>query len=438
MTKEGHSQAYQIARARYAELGVDTESAIAALAQVSLSVHCWQGDDVGGFERPHASLSGGGIQVTGSHPGRARTVEELRADLDKALSLIPGRHRVSLHAMYGEFGEEAIDRDRYEPRHFQGWVQWAQERGVKLDFNASCFSHPKAESGFTLSHRDSGIRSFWIEHVKRCREIAAFMGRQLGGFCIHNLWVPDGEKDAPVDRWGRRGLLKASLDEIYAVEYPAEQMKDALESKLFGIGSEAFVVGSHEFYLGYVLSRPRPARPAMVCLDLGHFHPTESIADKLSSILQFSDELLLHISRGVRWDSDHVVALDDAVREVMAEVVRGGALDRVHLALDFFDASMSRVGAWVIGARASLQALLAALLEPREELARADGRGDGFARLALLEEAKLMPLGAVWEEWCARAGVPGGAEWRREVARYEADVISRRGRGGGPAGPPRG
>jgi len=433
MTEEMAGKAYEMARNRYAELGVDTESALAALSQVSLSVHCWQGDDVGGFERPQASLSGGGIQVTGSHPGKARTVGELRADLEKALSLIPGRHRVNLHAMYGEFGGERVDRDQYQPRHFRGWVQWAQERGVKLDFNATCFSHPKAESGFTLSHRDRGIRGFWVEHVKRCREIAAFMGLELGGCCIHNLWVPDGEKQTPVDRWGRRELLKAALDEIYATEYPAEQMKDALESKLFGIGSEAFVVGSHEFYLAYALSRGK-----MVCLDLGHFHPTESIADKLSSILQFSDELLLHISRGVRWDSDHVVVLSDEVREVMAEMVRGGALSRVHLALDFFDASISRVGAWVIGARATLQALLAALLEPRGKIGEAEQAADSFARLSLLEEAKLLPLGAVWAEYCARAGAPTASECREEIAGYEADVTSRRENGGRGADLPRG
>jgi L-rhamnose isomerase len=433
MTEEMAGKAYELARKRYAELGVDTESALAALSQVSLSVHCWQGDDVGGFERPQASLSGGGIRVTGSHPGKARTVGELRADLEKALSLIPGRHRVNLHAMYGEFGGERVDRDQYQPRHFRGWVEWAGERGVKLDFNATCFSHPKAESGFTLSHRDRGIRGFWVEHVKRCREIAAFMGRELGDCCIHNLWVPDGEKDAPVDRWGRRELLKGSLDEIYATDYPAEQMKDALESKLFGIGSEAFVVGSHEFYLAYALGRRK-----MVCLDLGHFHPTESIADKLSSILQFSDELLLHISRGVRWDSDHVVVLSDEVREVMAEIVRGGALGRVHLALDFFDASISRVGAWVIGARATLQALLAALLEPRGKIGEAEQAADSFARLSLLEEAKLLPLGAVWEECCVRAGAPTASECREEIHRYEAEVTSRWGNGGRGADLPRG
>ena len=422
MTEAGIRKAYELASERYAEMGVDAEAALSALSGVSLSVHCWQGDDVGGFERAGASLSGGGLQVTGGHPGRARTVVELRLDLEKALSLIPGRHRVNLHAMYGEFGGERVDRDQYQPRHFQGWVDWASQLGLGLDFNATLFSHPKAESGFTLSHPDADIRRFWIEHVKRCREIAAFLGRELGACCLHNLWIPDGQKDAPVDRWGRRGLLKEALDEIYAVEHPPEQMKDSMESKLFGIGSEAFVVGSHEFYLGYALSRGK-----MVCLDLGHFHPTESVADKVSAVLQFSDELLLHISRGVRWDSDHVVALTDDVREVMAEIVRAEALNRVHLALDFFDASMNRVGAWVLGARATLQALLSALLEPRRELGEAQRAGDSLARLALLEEAKVMPLGAVWDYYCLSVGTPAGKKWREEVDRYDADVTSKRG-----------
>jgi L-rhamnose isomerase len=427
MSEGRAARGYELAREQYAEVGVDTEAALAALSQVPLSLHCWQGDDVGGFERPGASLSGGGIQVTGSHPGKARTIEELRADLAKAFSLIPGRQRLNLHAIYGEFCGRAVARDGIEEEHFRGWVEWARARELGLDFNATCFSHAKAESGFTLSHREDGVRSFWVEHVKRCRAIAAFMGRELGQACIHNLWIPDGSKEAPTDRWERRELLRRSLDEIYSVPHAPAYMKDALESKLFGIGSESFVVGSHEFYLGYVLSGSKGAGPtAMICLDLGHFHPTESVADKVSAILQFSEGLLLHISRGVRWDSDHVPVLDEELQSVMAEVVRAGALGRVHLALDFFDASIVRVGAWVIGARATLQALLQALLEPRSRLAERERAGDYTGRLALLEEAKALPWGAVWEAHCARAGLPVGEALRQEIAEYGAKVSAER------------
>jgi L-rhamnose isomerase len=418
----GAERGYELARERYARLGVDTDAALDRLSEVSLSVHCWQGDDVGGFERPDAALSGGGIRVTGAHPGKARTVEELRADLEKALSLIPGQHRVNLHAIYGEFGGEAVDRDQIEPDHYRGWVEWARGQGLKLDFNATCFSHPKAESGFTLSSRDASVRSFWIEHVRRCRDISAFMGRELNSACIHNLWVPDGSKDTPVDRWGRRALLKDALDEVFAAEYGPGEMKDALESKLFGIGSESFVVGSYDFYLGYALSRGK-----MMCLDLGHFHPTESVPDKISAVLQFSDELVLHVSRGVRWDSDHVVILNDELRALMEEIVRGDALGRVHIALDFFDASINRIGAWAIGARATLQALLTALLEPREKLREAEYGEMGFRRLGLLEELKGLPFGGVWDYHCSRAEVPVGPALLREVEEYEAKVTGKRG-----------
>ena len=414
-------KAYKVAKERYAESGVDTEVVLAKLSRVALSLHCWQGDDLGGFEKPGAALTGGGIQVTGRHPGRARTVAELRMDLEKAFSLVPGRHRLNLHAIYGEFEEKPVDRDEIGPEHYAGWVAWAKEQDLKLDFNATCFSHPKAESGFTLSHRDKAVRSFWVEHVKRCREISAFMGRELASPCLHNLWIPDGDKELPFDRWGPRALLKQSLDEIYEVQYSPVEMKDALESKLFGIGSESFVVGSHEFYLGYALSHGK-----MVCLDLGHFHPTESVADKISALLHFCDELLLHMSRGVRWDSDHVVVLNDEVALLMHEIVRGGALPRVHLALDFFDASLSRVGAWAIGARATLQGLLIALLEPHMKLRAAEEAGDNFTRLALMEELKTLPFGAVWDYHCLEAGVPAGGAWRQEVADYEDKVTSQR------------
>jgi L-rhamnose isomerase len=412
---------YDHAREQYAQLGVHADSALAALAQVSLSVHCWQGDDVAGFERPDATLTGGGIQVTGTHPGRARTPDELRADLDKALSLVPGRHRLNLHAMYGEFGDAAVDRDEIEPDHYRGWLEWARARGMGIDFNATCFSHPRAASGLTLSHKDRTVRDFWIAHVQRCRDISAFLGRELGGPCIHNLWIPDGMKDTPADRWAHRRILKEALDEIYAVQHPSTEMKDALEGKLFGIGSEAFVVGSYDFYLGYALTRGK-----MICLDLGHFHPTESVPDKVSAILQFWDELLLHISRGVRWDSDHVPTLSDDLLLLMEEVVRADALSRAHLALDFFDASLSRVGAWVIGMRAALRALLMALLQPRERLAAAEENGDNFTRLALREEIKSLPLGSVWNYYCLRSGVPAGPEWLGEVQEYDAEITGRR------------
>ena len=415
-------KAYQEARARYAEVGVDTEAAFSTLQGVSLSLHCWQGDDVRGFEQQAAGLSGSGIQVTGSHPGRARSIDELRSDLAKAFSLLPGNHRLNLHAMYGDFGGRPTDRDEIAPEHYRSWVDWAAEYQLGLDFNATCFGHPKAASGWTLSHREEAIRAFWVEHVKRCREIAAFMGRERGTPCVHNLWVPDGCKDIPVDRFEWRARLRKSLDEIYSVTYSPEHVRDSLESKLFGIGSESFVVGSHEFYLAYALQAGK-----MVCLDLGHFHPTESVADKISSLLQFFDDIALHVSRGVRWDSDHVVVLNDELRDLMREIARAQILDRVHLALDFFDATMNRVGAWVLGARATLQALLVALLEPHERLREAEESGDNFARLAWFEQAKSLPFGHVWDYHCLRCGVPVGEAVIAEVQDYEERVTSERG-----------
>jgi len=421
-SRRGLEESYRVARERYAELGVDTEVALERLAGVLISLHCWQGDDVRGFENHGGTLAGSGPAVTGSHPGRARNVDELRQDLEKALGLIPGRHRVNLHAMYGDFGTKPVDRDAIGPEHFAGWEEWAKQRGLGLDFNATLFAHPKAEAGFTLSSTDDSIRGFWVEHVRRCREIAAHMGRVLGTPAIHNLWIPDGAKDLPLDRWRRRSLLRHSLDDVYRQTFSPTEMKDSVESKLWGIGSEAFVVGSHEFYLGYALSRG-----IIVCLDMGHFHPTESVADKVSAILQFSGELLLHVSRGVRWDSDHVVMLDDPLREVMAEVARAGALDRVHFALDYFDASLNRVSAWVIGARATLKALLAALLEPVSRLRELDAAGDGAGKMAMLEEQKTMPLSEIWDYHCSRTGVPAGQEWVHETRKYEAEVLNRRG-----------
>jgi L-rhamnose isomerase len=412
---------YDEARERYAALGVSTEEALERLSRVSLSLHCWQGDDVGGFEHHDQGLAGSGIQVTGRYPGKARSLAELRQDLTQAFALIPGSQRLNLHAMYGDFGGSAVDRDRIEPRHFQSWRDWAGQERLQLDFNATCFAHPLAESGFTLSHRDASIREFWIEHVKHCRAISMALGEAQSSPCIHNLWIPDGAKDITLDRFRHRQLLKESLDRIYAVEYPAERMKDALESKLFGIGSESFVVGSHEFYMGYTLTGGK-----MLCLDTGHFHPTESVADKISAVLVFSNELLLHVSRGVRWDSDHVVILNDEVRDLMAELVRADALDRVHIALDFFDAGMNRIGAWVIGARAVLKALLLALLEPAQRLRQHEVEGDFFQRLALLEDVRALPYGAVWDFHCLAQEVLPDQAWIAEVLRYEQDVLSRR------------
>jgi L-rhamnose isomerase len=421
MQTEAIEKAYEMARERYAQLGIDTEKTLEMLGAVSLSLHCWQGDDVGGFEKRDAHLEGGGILATGSYPGKARTVAELRADLERVLSLVPGRHRVNLHAMYGEFDGHHVDRNEIEPRHFDGWIDWARQQGIGLDFNSTCFSHPLAVSGFTLSSKDRTAREFWIEHVRRCRAISAVMGRKLQSACIHNLWIPDGSKDIPVDRWTHRALLKEALDQIFYTEYDPSDMKDSLESKLFGIGSECFVVGSHEFYMGYALAQGK-----MLCLDLGHFHPTESVADKLSAVLQFFPEILLHVTRGVRWDSNHVVILNDDLRDVTEEIVRGGALDRIHIGLDFFDASINRIGAWVIGSRATLKALLIALLEPVDKLKKMEEEGDGFGRLALMEEVKTLPAGAVWDYHCLKLDVAPGDSWIEDVRRYESEVTSKR------------
>jgi L-rhamnose isomerase len=414
-------KAYRLAQELYAEFGVDTEHALSRLKKIAISLHCWQGDDVGGFEKPDAVLSGAGLQVTGNYPGKARTVEELRLDLHQAFALIPGSHRLNLHAIYGEFGGKPVDRDEISAEHFKGWVDWAKREELKLDFNATCFSHPKAASGFTLSSPEKAVRKFWIEHVKRCRKISVFMGRELKSPCLHNLWIPDGSKEAPTDRWKYRRLLKESLDEIYEAEYSPQQMKDSLESKLFGIGSESFVTGSHEFYLAYALSKRK-----MVCLDLGHFHPTESVADKISAILLFSPGIVFHLSRGIRWDSDHVVILNDEIQALAEEIVHSQALDKVHIALDYFDASLNRVGAWVAGARAALKAFLVALLQPEGRLKAAEQAGNNFERLALREEAKAMPYGAVWDYHCLQTNVPQGTDWITDIQKYEKEVLDKR------------
>jgi len=414
-------QARHLARSRYAELGVDTQAALDRLARVAVSLHCWQGDDVAGFETPDAKLSGGGIQVTGNYPGRARTPEELRADLDAALSVIPGTHRLNLHAIYGEFGGRRVERNEIGPEHFAGWLDWARERKMGMDINPTFFSHPKAADGFTLSHPDEGVRRFWIEHGIACRRIGAHFGRELGTPCVTNVWVPDGYKDTPIDRAAPRRRLKDSLDAVFAEPLDPAHNLDSIEGKLFGIGSESYVVGSHEFYLAYALTSGK-----LLCLDTGHFHPTEQVADKVSACLTFLDEMLLHVSRGVRWDSDHVVTLNDDIVALAAELVRNDYLERVHVGLDYFDASINRVAAWVIGTRAFLQALLRAMLEPTDRLREMELEGDYTGRLALLEELKSLPFGAVWDYHCLKSGVPVGPAWLDEVRRYERDVLSNR------------
>jgi L-rhamnose isomerase len=418
-------KAYALARERCAELGVDTEAAIEAADKVPLSIHCWQGDDVGGFEREGAALGGGGILATGDYPGKARTPDELRADLEEALGALPGAKRVNLHASYGEFGGKPVDRDAIEPSHFQAWIDWARSRGLRLDFNATLFSHPAAADGYTLSHRDPKLRAFWVEHVKRSRRVAAAMGRAQGGPCCHNLWIPDGAKDSPVDRAGFRRRLIESLEEAFSEAFPAGELEDAIEGKLFGIGSESFVVGSNEFYLGYAVSRGK-----FLTLDMGHFHPTESVADKVSAVLPFVPGILLHVSRPVRWDSDHVVTLTDELRELCLELARSGELSRVRMGLDYFDASINRIGAWAVGARSARKALLAAFLEPRAALLAADGAGggrpDGFARLALLEEAKSLPWSSVWDEYCRRSGVPIDSALVASIEDYERGALAKR------------
>lgn len=411
---------YEDVKSLYAQLGIDVEDALQTLAATPISLHCWQGDDVGGFEDGGTEL-GSGLAVTGNYPGKARSLDELREDVEQVLGLLPGRHRLNLHAMYGDFGGKRVDRDAIEVEHFQGWIDWCKEHGLGLDFNPTCFSHPKADDGFTLSSPDKGIRDFWIEHCRRCRTIGAAMGEQLGQAAVTNIWIPDGMKDLPVDRYAYRKRLEESLDAVFSEKLDTAHNIDAVESKLFGIGSESMVVGSHEFYMGYAIKNQ-----TAICLDAGHFHPTESLADKISSMLLYVPELLLHVSRGVRWDSDHVVLFDDATQQIMQELVRCDALPRTHIGLDFFDASINRIAAWAIGTRAAQKCLLLALLEPREALRAAEEGGDYTTRLALLERAKALPWSVVWEEFCKREGVPGEKDLLSAVKAYEASVLSRR------------
>lgn len=404
----------------YAELGVDVEKALEVMAATPISLHCWQGDDVGGFEGGSGEL-GSGLAVTGNYPGKARTIAELQQDLDKVLELLPGTHRLNLHAIYGDFGGEKVDRNEIEVKHFQGWIDWCKKQGIGMDFNPSCFSHDKAADGFTLSAADDGIRNFWIEHCQRSREIAAEAGKQLGSPCVTNIWIPDGLKDLPADRLSFRKRLEKSLDEVLAKKLNPAHNIDAVECKLFGIGSESFVVGSHEFYMGYAIKNQ-----TALCLDAGHFHPTEGIADKISSVLMYVPELLLHVSRGVRWDSDHVVLFDDATQAIMQELVRCDALPRTHIGLDFFDASINRIGAWVIGTRAAQKSLLLALLEPREKLRAAEQAGDYTTRLMLHEVNKALPWSVVWNEFCARNNTPTDWQSMSAIKDYESAVLSRR------------
>jgi len=412
--------AYGLARDRYAELGVDTDAALKTLSAIPISLHCWQGDDVGGFEVAGAEL-GGGIAATGNYPGKARTPDELRADAAMALSLIPGRHRFNLHASYGEFGGKHVERNAIGPEHFRGWIDWARSLKIGLDFNPTFFSHPKAADGFTLAHQDRAVREFWIEHGIACRKIGATIGQALGTACVTNLWIPDGMKDTPVDRQGPRQRLVESLDAIFREPLDRRRNLDSVEGKLFGLGCESYTVGSHEFYFGYALSRK-----ILYTLDTGHYHPTETIVDKISAVLSFVPEILLHVSRGVRWDSDHVVILNEDLEGIAQELVRGKYLDRTHIGLDYFDASINRVAAWVIGTRNMIKALLRALIEPTESLRKVESAGDYTSRLALQEEIKTLPFGPVWDRYCETAGVPVAEAWLREIKRYEKEILSKR------------
>lgn len=413
-------QNYEQAKQAYAKWGIDVDQALETLKKVAISIHCWQGDDVSGFEVNKSELSGG-IDVTGSYPGKATTPEELRMDLEKALSLIPGKHRVNLHALYAETNGEAVERDQLKPEHFENWVNWAKEQGLGLDFNPTLFSHPKADDGLTLSHPDEEIRKFWIDHCIASRKIGEYFGRELGTPCLTNVWIPDGYKDIPSDRLTPRKRLKESLDQIFAEEIDEAYHLDAVESKVFGIGSESYVVGSHEFYLGYALKNNK-----LCLLDTGHYHPTETVSNKISSMLLYADKLALHVSRPVRWDSDHVVILDDELREIALEIVRNEALDQVIIGLDFFDASINRVAAWTIGTRNMVKALLYALLVPNDYLKQLQEKGNFTERLALMEEFKTYPFGAIWDYYCEQMGVPVKETWLEDVKKYEKEVLSQR------------
>ena len=413
-------ESYELAKKEYEKWGINVDEVLQQLQQVPISIHCWQGDDVGGFEVNKGELSGG-IDVTGNYPGKARTPEELRSDLEKALSLIPGKHRVNLHAIYAETNGVVVERDRLEPKHFENWVNWAKEHGLGLDFNPTLFSHKKSADGLTLSHPDPEIREFWINHCIASRKIAEYFGKELGTPALTNVWIPDGYKDVPSDRLTPRVRLKESLDKIFEVEIDEQYNIDAVESKLFGIGSEAYVVGSHEFYMGYALKNNK-----LCLLDTGHYHPTEMVSNKISSMLLYSDKLAFHVSRPVRWDSDHVVTLDDELKEISLEIVRNDALDKVMIGLDFFDASINRVAAWTIGTRNMIKSLLYAMLVPNNHLKQLQEEGNFTERLALMEEFKTYPFGAIWDYYCEQMGVPVKETWLEDVKKYEKEVLSQR------------
>ncbi len=421
MVHQTIEQIYAVAKERYAAIGVDTDAVLEKLKTVPVSMHCWQGDDVGGFEHVGGSELSGGIQATGHYPGKARTIDQLRADIEKAMSLIPGTHRLNLHACYLDNGGVFVERNEIRPEHFQSWIDWGKGKLNGMDFNPTYFSHDKAADGFTLSHPDKGIRDFWIEHGIACRKIGAEMGKQFGTATVTNVWIPDSYKDTPVDRVSPRQRLADSLDTIFAEDIDPTLHLDAVESKLFGIGGESYTVGSHEFYMGYAVSRQK-----LLCLDAGHFHPTEMISEKISSVMMFCPELLLHVSRPVRWDSDHVVCFDDELCQIAKELVRSGQLEKIHIGLDFFDASINRVAAWVIGTRNMVKALLFAMLEPTERLRAVELEMDFTQRLVMFEELKSMPWTAVWDYYCLAQGVPTGATWFDDVKQYEKDVLSKR------------
>ena len=420
MKEEQIKKAYEVAKSRYASLGVNTDQVIETLNNQSISIHCWQGDDVIGFENPDGELTGG-IQTTGNYPGKARNIEDLRNDLEKVISLLPGNHRISLHAIYGDFEGEFVDRDKIEPKHFQSWIDWAKNNNVKLDFNSTFFSHEKSSSGYTLSDFDPEIRTFWKDHLQQCRKIAAEIGKQQGDACIHNIWIPDGEKDKTVSRYEHRRLLEESLDEVLSKKISVEYLKDCVECKLFGIGSESYVVGSHEFYMGYTVKNNM-----MLTLDAGHFHPTETISDKLSTMLLFVPEINLHVSRPERWDSDHVIILNDELLAISQEIVRSGQIDRIHVGLDYFDASINRVGAYVVGIRSQQKAMLQALLEPTDSLRKFEKDNKNFERMAYLEELKSMPWSDIYNYYCLQQNVAVANDYIKEIQDYEANITSKR------------
>lgn len=413
------TEKYLLAKEKYQSIGVDTDKVLKAIDQVKISMQCWQGDDIKGFLNPDGELTGG-ISVTGDYPGAARTPDELRQDLEKAYSLIPGKHKLNLHAIYLDT-DEAVNLDEIEPRHYEKWVQWAKKLGLGIDFNPTFFSHPMLKDGFTLSSADDSVREFWIEHGKRTRRVAAYFGQELGQTSINNFWVPDGFKDNPIDRLAPRKRLMESLDEIFSEKMNKAYTLDAIESKLFGIGVESYTVGSHEFYMGYGLTRDK-----VICMDAGHYHPTEVVSNKLSSLSLFGNDILLHVSRPVRWDSDHVVIMDDELMEIAQELVRNDLLERTYIGLDFFDATINRVAAWVIGTRNTQKALLKAMLEPIQELKKIELDGDYTTRLAFVEELKDFPFADVWNYYCQIKNVPVGMDWLKEVKQYEDEVLSKR------------